>query len=459
MSYNLSDTICAQSTPAGRGGIHVVRVSGNLALEISKVVFSGFHQIENMESHRVYYGFILDPKNDSQVDEVLVTYFKAGKSFSTEETVEISCHGNPVIVKKIIEIYCSKGCRLAERGEFSYRAFKGGRLNVDQAESLLSLIESNNEAGIAKSLKLLNGDVRKTLKFVEDELIWIVSRLEAKIDFSSEDIEIVSDKIIDQKISWIIDILRGSINKYASQTLIDKGIKTIILGPPNAGKSSLFNLLVDDDRSIVSEVEGTTRDYVSELAHINGKAFEMIDTAGLRITNEDIESQGISKVNDLISGADLILILVSACTLDLEFLKLITDNWRSKRVLFCLNKIDLLNCDKLSAILEEYDSYSFIPVSVYNRLGIEVLESKMSASFDTVEIENTIELVSLRQKENLSSALSELEQASAAHSKSLGDEFTLSHLNTCLKTILSLFHIDNDELIRDKIFKDFCLGK
>lgn len=464
MIYNLEDTICAQSTPPGRGGIHVIRVSGEKSQEVIKKLVPSLSKIKFLESHRVYYGFIVDPSNEAKVDEVMVTYFQKGKSFTTEETIEISCHGNPLLVKMIIDLLIRTGCRLAERGEFTYRAFKGGRLSLSQAEAVLSLIDSNTVTGAAKSLELLSGDSLRLLKQVENELIWVVSRLEARIDFSAEDIEIEKDSVLSSKLNTVVSYLNKAVTNYKKQSVLNKGIKTIIIGPPNAGKSSLFNYLVGSNRSIVSPEAGTTRDYLSEFINVNGLPFEVIDTAGLRYDPQEIEKQGILKVNELLDKADLVLVLLSSEDIKTDFLEILNGNWKEKHIIPVINKADLSSEKNIQARvsksnLSSYGLKDLIFISVSEEMGIETLFERMSEVAHQFESYDQPEIINIRQAEAMEAAQEEIKQGLVTLDQSMGDEFVLSHLNRALKELFSITFIDNEEIIRDKIFKDFCLGK
>lgn len=464
MFYDLSDTICAQSTPSGRGGIHVIRVSGQRSLEYVSKCFKPFNDLNSIESHKVYYGFFVDPNNKYSIDEVLVTYFREGQSFTAEDTVEISTHGNPVIVKKILDILISLGCRLAEKGEFSYRAYKNGRISAYQAEALLSVIESNTLSSVSKSLDLLQGDVKFGLDEIRSSLIWLVSRLEAKIDFSTEDIEIDSIEVLLQKMEKITSLVNQSLRYFNSQKILDKGVKTLVLGPPNVGKSSLFNFLIGQQRSIVSDLAGTTRDYVSEQINLRGKTFELIDTAGIRYSTDEIESQGILSVSNLIKISDLIILLISPDIQNLDFLNIIDKSWKDKNLLFVVNKSDLIvePIKILNNVSSTFGSDLVSKpyfISVKNKQGLEELLDAMSALFDNQNESDPIGIVSLRQYNELKLVSEEVSESYLLLKDDLGDELVLFHLNRALKAVMNIFHVQDEEVIRDQIFKDFCLGK
>ena len=306
--YCLEDTICAQSTPVGRGGIHVLRISGSRAFEITKTVFTGYKNINSPQSHQVEYGFVFNPRTQERLDEVLVTFFESGRSYTGEAAIEISCHGNPLISARILDLLVQRGCRFADRGEFTYRAYRNKRLDLSQAEAVLSLIEAKNESFISKSLRLLSGSFSRHIKEAEEDILWVISRLEARIDFSAEDIEIEKDNKILKRIQKAISHLSPLIKNFDHQRTLSHGIKTTIVGPPNVGKSFLFNTLLGRSRSIVSETMGTTRDYISEFINIGDVSFELIDTAGLRKTSDGIEKEGVSNSLKMVQEADLVLV-------------------------------------------------------------------------------------------------------------------------------------------------------
>lgn len=455
--YNLEDTICAQSTPQGRGGLHVIRVSGDKSLNYVKSIFNGFPK--QILANYVYYGKIKDPKQGRIIDEVLVTYFQEGRSFTAEDTVEISCHGNPLIVKEILNLLIAQGCRLADRGEFTYRAYKNGRIDLAQAESVLTLIEANSNAFIDKALRQLDGEFTQFLLSIEEHLVWAIARLEAMIDFSTEDIEIESKDNILDKVYKSIELLKPLVQNFEKRHIIDKGIKTLIFGPPNVGKSSLLNEFLGRKRAIVSEVAGTTRDFLSETTIIEGKAFEMVDTAGLRATANQIESEGIQMAQDQVSVSDLVLILLDYDNykyLD-SFLKMTT----GKKALVLINKSELLSelqKIEISSYLDHFEPPYFF-ISVYEKTGLQDLSKAMSELFDVTEQESSLEVISVRQRKLLETVLSELLQGAETLKQNMSEEFVLSHLNLALKELLQLRFIEDEEIVRDKIFKDFCLGK
>lgn len=456
--YNLLDTICAQSTPSGRGGLHVIRVSGVKALDSVRQIFAGFPS--KVIPNYVYYGKITEKNNrDNIIDEVLVTYFQKGRSFTNEETVEISCHGNPLIVKLILNELVQLGCRLADRGEFTYRAYKNKRIDLSQAEAVLALIETNTPAFLGKALRMLGGDLSERLDTVEQDIIWVVSRLEAMIDFSTEDIEIEQKEVLLDRLLKAKESLTPLVGDFENRRILDRGIRTLILGPPNVGKSSLMNLFLGKKRAIVSETPGTTRDFLTEPTMINDKLFEIIDTAGIRATENLIENQGIEMAKELVETSDLVLVVLDKDNMDQfkNYESLIND----KRTIWLLNKADELSDLDKNEIAEFFKKQNIVLnfLSVLSKEGLNEVKVKMSEAFSVKEGPEGLEVISVRQKSGLDEALKELSKGVETLNEGLGEEFILSHLNVALKNLLELKFISDDEIVRDKIFKDFCLGK
>ncbi|RYZ63252.1 MAG: tRNA uridine-5-carboxymethylaminomethyl(34) synthesis GTPase MnmE, partial [Proteobacteria bacterium] len=267
-------TICAVSTPHGVGGISVLRISGPDSLEITREIAS-FLPL-NIESHRVYFGTLRSPEFQDEIDEVLVTYFKKGHSFTGEEVLEISCHGNPHICQKILNELIAIGARAADRGEFTYRAFMNGRVDLVQAEGILSLIESQSDKAMKLSLRQLKGQLSQRLESIENEITWLMAHLEAGIDFSTEGLDLVSDAVVTEKLTIIESGLQKLVNTYQSGRILRDGVRVALAGRPNVGKSSLLNLLLEEERAIVTEIAGTTRDVISGETQYAGVKFTFL---------------------------------------------------------------------------------------------------------------------------------------------------------------------------------------
>ncbi|MEZ4870987.1 MAG: tRNA uridine-5-carboxymethylaminomethyl(34) synthesis GTPase MnmE [Bdellovibrionales bacterium] len=333
------DTICAVATAPGVGGIAVIRLSGSIA---DQVIRKSCPFIPNpTESHRVYYGFLIDPISSEEVDEVLVTYFQKGKSFTNEETYEISCHGGQVVSQNILDILIQSGARLAEPGEFTYRAFMSGRIDLVQAESVLQLIDSQSKKSARLSLRQLKGQLSNQLRVIETEMTEILAHLEANIDFAAEDIEIKSNLYLSEKASAIETQLAELLKTYQQGRIINSGLKVALIGLPNVGKSSLMNTLVGEERAIVTDVPGTTRDIVESRTLINGVVVEFVDTAGLRSTEDKVEKLGIQRTQVALREADLVFVVVDLACPALPELQYF-DGLDDQQFILVGNKLDLL---------------------------------------------------------------------------------------------------------------------
>lgn len=345
------DTICAISTPPGIGGIHVIRISGSLALKITRS-FAPFLP-DKMESHRVYYGTLVSEQNNFEaIDEVLVTYFRHGSSFTGEETIEIACHGSPYIAQQIVKMATLYGSRLADRGEFTYRSFLNGKIDLIQAESVLSLIQSENEKSLKVAINQLKGGLSSKLKAIESEIIALLARLEVSIDFTTEDIEIISNFEIVERIDKIQSPIEQLLKSFRSGQKIQSGFEVILVGEPNVGKSSLLNQVLFEDRAIVTNIPGTTRDLIQEQITVKGVKVTLIDSAGIRDTEDIIEKMGVSKTKEAIERADLVLAVFDSSNPNFQG---IVDQLPSdlSRILFIGNKVDLITQDQRLVVLKE----------------------------------------------------------------------------------------------------------
>ena len=357
----------------GEVGLHLIRVSGAKSLYHVRQIFNGFPKT-GVESHRVYYGQI--QSSHHLIDEVLVCYFEKGRSFTGDETVEISCHGNPVIVDQILDSLRQLDCRLAERGEFTYRAYKNKRIDLAQAESILSLIHANSQSAASRALKVLTGQLKGPIDKAMDLLVWCLSRLEANIDFGAEDIEVEPIENIEIKLMDLQKSLMSLIQNFEKNKTLDEGVATLIIGPPNAGKSSLLNALLGFNRSIVTDRPGTTRDFISESICLSGILLKLIDTAGLRTTNDFIENLGIQKSLELTKEADLILFIIDGSeseSLEAAF-EMASDKIQGRNLILIINKVDLLNSKQINRMKQSLSwAKHLVFISLKDNKGLDQL--------------------------------------------------------------------------------------
>jgi tRNA modification GTPase len=293
MRNRSEQTICAISTPPGLGGVAVIRVSGPNALASAIKIAPGLAS-KKIESHKLYFTKIKDADSET-VDEVVISYFANGKSFTGEEVIEISCHGSEYIAEKVVDLLVESGCALAEKGEFTYRAFMNNKIDLVQAESVLALIESQNQASARVAMRQLQGHISKQFTKLESDMTWCLAHIEASIDFSTEGIDVVDPKVLVEKLTLIQNELKLLVASYRSGRLVKEGIKVVLLGKPNVGKSSLLNLFLQDDKAIVTAVAGTTRDVIQASTLFEGLRFTISDTAGLRATDDIVEKIGVDR--------------------------------------------------------------------------------------------------------------------------------------------------------------------
>ncbi len=451
----MNDTITAISTALGIGAISIVRVSGEDAIDIVNEVFKG-KNLSKVASHTIHYGHIID--NEEIVDEVLVSVMRAPKTFTTEDIVEINCHGGIATTNKVLELLLTKGCRLAEPGEFTKRAFLNGRIDLIEAEGVMDLINSKTEQASKLALNQVDGKVSNLIKKLRQEILEVLANIEVNIDYPEyEDIEqYTTDKLKDS----IYD-LKKSISRILNESkngkLISEGIKVSIIGKPNVGKSSILNKLLGENKAIVTDVEGTTRDIVEGTINLDGLMLNIIDTAGIRETKDIVESIGVNKSIELIETSDLVLfVLNNNEELDKESIDILK-KLHNKNYVVIVNKIDLPNKLDLKSIKTD----NIVLMSAIENKGIEELKHLIKKIYNMEEIntQDMTYLTSARSISILRKALSSVKDIE----KGLLDDMPIDILEIDLKNIWSLLgeiigETYNDELI-DQLFSQFCLGK
>lgn len=452
------DTICAVSTPSGVGGVSLIRVSGSQALSVVRKITSNLKR--DLQTHHCYFSKIRDAENNI-IDECLVTYFKEGQSFTGQECVEISCHGNPRIVRKILDELVSNGCRIAERGEFTYRSFMSGKIDLVQAESILSLIQAQSDKSIQQSLRQLGGKLSRDLKSIESDLVWCLAHLEAGIDFSTEGIEVLNNAQLEQKFNLIYQSLQRLTESYKKGKVINEGIKMSLVGRPNVGKSSLLNLLVEEEKAIVTDVPGTTRDTIEAGIFLGGIKLILVDTAGIRNTTDMIEKIGIERSYKAISDSDIVLFVFDV----FEGLSLEEEAEINK---IPINKIILIGNKSDKGMAESLDQISkrlslekkkIIYVSAHNSEDKEAIRQKLFECLEINSIEDESLIFQARHQENLTKAMQNLTQAKELLKSSFSNEFLALEMKEALLFIQQTIGIQYDDQILDRVFKEFCIGK
>ena len=456
------DDIAAIATPIGEGAISIIRVSGESAIHKVASRFNGKQDLAKVKGHTAHFGFIVNNQNES-VDEVICTVFRAPKSFTGENTVEISCHGGIHITRRVLECILETGVRPAKPGEFTQRAFLNGKLDLSQAEAIADLIRAQSDKALQTSLDQLAGAISKQIFAVREQLVQSLGLLELELDFLEEGIALIDKNKVENLIKLGISEIDGLIKTYKYGKVWKEGVKVALIGVPNAGKSSLLNALLKEDRAIVTDIPGTTRDFIEEKMIIEGILFRMIDTAGLRETEDIVEKEGVNKTWKVISGSD-ILVLVHDCTKKItsDELKLI-DKIRkenNKGIIIACNKIDL-QIKKLSDEDISKDIH-IIETSSINNTGIEKLKHELFKKvLDKANIESkeSVVITNERHYSALLKALHSLNSALKSLKGGESEEFIAVDLRRAIDSIGEIVGIVTTEEVLNNIFSKFCIGK
>ena len=454
-------TIASISTAPGIGGIGIIRMSGKNTFNVLDKIFKAKSpkSIEEIPGYTIKYGHIFD--GEKIIDEVLVSYFKAPKSYTTEDMCEINSHGGTVIMRKILELCLKNGAELAEPGEFTKRAFLGGRIDLSQAESIIDIINAKSEREAKEGIKQLEGFLSEKLNEIKNNLLEIMTNIEVSIDYPEYDTPEVTNNDILRNIEESRKKLEDLKKSFDNGKLIKQGIKTVIIGKPNAGKSSLLNAILKEDRAIVTEIEGTTRDTIEEFVNINGIPLNLIDTAGIRNAKDEVERIGIEKSKKLAEDADLIIaILDSSKELseeDIEILEIA----KNKKSIVILNKVDLEQKIKPENPKLEIFNKNIINLSAKNKIGLELLFEKITTMFnlDEINIDNDIVITNERHKNLISKAIENLDKAKNILKDGMPVDIIAISLKDVLSNLGAITGEEAGEEIINEIFARFCLGK
>ena len=451
----MNDTICAISTSQGVGAIAIIRVSGQESINIVNSIFKG-KDLTKVKSHSINYGYIVD--KDKEIDEVLVSVMKSPKTFTTEDTVEINTHGGIAPTNKVLELLLTSGCRLAEPGEFTKRAFLNGRIDLLEAEAVMDKINAQTEKQNQLANNQLNGKVSKLIDELRNDMIQIISNINVNIDFPEyDDVDIITNEILVPKISNLKEKIKKIIEESKNGEIIKNGIVTAIIGEPNVGKSSLLNTLLNEEKAIVTDIAGTTRDIVEGQISINGIPLNIIDTAGIRKTDNIIESIGVEKSKDMIKKADLVLLVLNNNEVLTEEIKKLYSSIKEKNYIIIVNKIDLEN--KID--LTYFPSDKIIKMSIKNKQGVDKLKDKIIELFNIskIETEDPTYLSNTRSIAILKNCLKSIEDIE----KSIKNNIPIDMLEIDIKNIWEELGKINgkyyDEELLDEMFSRFCLGK
>ncbi|MDK2793727.1 MAG: tRNA modification GTPase [Caldanaerobacter sp.] len=457
------DTIAAVSTFPGEAGIGIVRISGDEALEIISKIFRPFRKkdIKSVKSHTIHYGHIVDPETGEVYDEVLVTVMRKPNTYTREDVVEINCHGGMVVSSKILELVLKHGARLAEPGEFTKRAFLNGRIDLSQAEAVIDIITSKTMLANRYAQKQLVGVLGQKMKDLKNKIMELLSHLLALIDFPEEDVEELEREEIKRRAKDILNDIEYLIASAESGRIIREGLKTAIIGKPNVGKSSLLNALLKQNRAIVTDIPGTTRDVIEEYMNIKGIPIKLIDTAGIRHTDELVEKIGVEKSKEVLAEADLILFVLDASRdLTKEDYE-IFDILSGKNIIFVLNKVDLPKKIDEEELKKLVGNGIIVEVSTVERTGLDKLESEIYNLVFKGKVSATEEeiITNARHREVLINAKKHMESVIEAIEKGYSEDLITIDVNGALNEIGKITGETATEDVINQIFERFCVGK
>lgn len=459
-----NDTIIALATPSGVGAISVIRLSGDKAITIADSFFKSIKKdkkLTDQKTHTIHLGHIVN--NGLILDEVLVSVFKNPNSYTGENVVEISCHGSTYIQQEIIQLFLKNGCRMADNGEFTMRAFLNGKMDLSQAEAVADVIASNSEASHVMAIQQMRGGISNELKELRGQLLDFAALIELELDFSGEDVEFADRTKFKELVAKITQVLKRLIDSFSFGNAMKNGIPVAIIGEPNVGKSTLLNALLNEERAIVSDIAGTTRDAIEDELIIEGVAFRFIDTAGIRKTEDIVENIGIKKAYEKAENAQLIIFLIDAKSENKENrlaeIEAIQQRFPNKKLLVVANKIDLIPTEELEQLKSNIDN--LMPLSAKNNVGIDELKQELTSLVNIGALSNNETIVTnSRHFEALNNALIAISSVQKGIDLEISTDLFSIDIRECLRHLGAItgdYDVDKD--ILGHIFSNFCIGK
>ena len=449
----MNDTICAISTPLAPGAISIIRMSGSGAISIANKVFVG-KDLEKVNDHTINYGHIYD--GDELIDEVMVSVMREPNTYTREDVIEINAHGSIASAKRILELLLKNGCRLANPGEFTERAFINGRIDLVEAESVMDIIDSSNEKALSMAVNQLSGSTSNKIKEIRKMISDIETNIEVNIDFPEyDDINVLTNEIIKPKLINISNELHTILNNSKDSKIIKNGIDTVIIGKPNVGKSSILNKLLEEDKAIVTDIPGTTRDIVEGIVDINGIRLNLIDTAGIRETDDVVESIGVKKSLELIDKASLIIFVLNNNTEITDSEYEILSKIKDKNYIIIINKIDL---DKN---IDDSNLNNVIYMSTVSGIGIDDLKNKIISMYelDKLNTKDFNYLSSARSISLIEKAIESIDKSIGAINEGQPIDIVEVDISSSSEYLGDILGINYKEDLFDQLFSNFCLGK
>ncbi|KRM35668.1 tRNA uridine-5-carboxymethylaminomethyl(34) synthesis GTPase MnmE [Limosilactobacillus pontis] len=457
-----ADTIAAISTPVGEGGISIVRISGDDAIKVAQRIYQG-KNLEKVASHTINYGHIIDPDTKQEVDEVMVSVMRAPHTYTREDVIEINCHGGLLATNRILQLVLSYGARMAEPGEFTKRAFLNGRIDLSQSEAVMDLIRAKTDKSMKVALNQLDGDLSRLIRHLRKDILDVLAQVEVNIDYPEyDDVEEMTTKMLKEKATDIQQRIHSLLKTAKQGKVLREGLATAIIGRPNVGKSSLLNALLHEDKAIVTNVAGTTRDVIEEYVNVNGVPLKLIDTAGIRDTADTVEKIGVERSRKALDAADLVLLLIdNSAPLTAEDEKLLAATKDKQRIVI-LNKTDLPSQLDLDRLKELVGDAALIETSIVKREGMDQLGAQISHMFFDQGIEssqNNVMVTNARHIGLLHQANDALSDVLKGIADGMPVDLVQIDMTRCWDLLGEITGDSYQDELLDQLFSQFCLGK
>ena len=463
MANSENDTIAAISTPVGEGGISIIRISGEDAVAVAKRLYHGSKDLAQVASHTINYGHIVDPDTGAEVDEVMVSVMRAPHTYTCEDVVEINCHGGLLATNRILQLVLSYGARMAEPGEFTKRAFLNGRIDLSQSEAVMDLIRAKTDKSMKVALNQLDGDLSRLIRHLRQDILDVLAQVEVNIDYPEYDaVEEMTTKMLKEKALDIQQRIQALLKTAKQGKVLREGLATAIIGRPNVGKSSLLNTLLHEDKAIVTDVAGTTRDVIEEYVNVDGVPLKLIDTAGIRDTDDTVEKIGVERSKRALDAADLILLLIdSSAPLTAEDCELLTATHGKQRIVI-LNKTDLTRRVDLDELKKLTDGDALIETSIVKHEGMDQLGQQISKMFFNEGIEssqNNVMVTNARHIGLLHQANAALSDVLKGINAGMPVDLVQIDMTRCWDLLGEITGDSYQDELLDQLFSQFCLGK
>ena len=463
MANSENDTIAAISTPVGEGGISIIRISGEDAVAVAKRLYHGSKDLAQVASHTINYGHIVDPDTGAEVDEVMVSVMRAPHTYTCEDVVEINCHGGLLATNRILQLVLSYGARMAEPGEFTKRAFLNGRIDLSQSEAVMDLIRAKTDKSMKVALNQLDGDLSRLIRHLRQDILDVLAQVEVNIDYPEYDaVEEMTTKMLKEKALDIQQRIQALLKTAKQGKVLREGLATAIIGRPNVGKSSLLNTLLHEDKAIVTDVAGTTRDVIEEYVNVDGVPLKLIDTAGIRDTDDTVEKIGVERSKRALDVADLILLLIdSSAPLTAEDCELLTATHGKQRIVI-LNKTDLPRRVDLDELKKLTDGDALIETSIVKHEGMDQLGQQISKMFFNEGIEssqNNVMVTNARHIGLLHQANAALSDVLKGINAGMPVDLVQIDMTRCWDLLGEITGDSYQDELLDQLFSQFCLGK